>query len=123
VVTWTLAELGGSGSQQPPSRGQAAGGVMDQWQPQEHKRRSGRTKYEKDTEGGWVWGNHREATEEQLQQMKDMVRQHRECFAYSMAELPGYNRPVSIGSYSGAPAYARPRQYSPDGEADYPAEG
>jgi hypothetical protein len=30
-----------------------------------------------------------------------------------MAELPGYNQPVSIGSYSGAPAYARPRQYSP----------
>jgi hypothetical protein len=86
---------------------------MDQWQPAGAQATVWADQYEKDTEGGWVWGNHREATEEQLQQMKDMVRQARECFAYSMAELPGYNQPVSIGSYSGAPAYARPRQYSP----------
>jgi hypothetical protein len=76
VVTWTLAELEGSGSQQPPSRGQAAGGVMDQWQPAGAQATVWADQYEKDTEGGWVWGNHREATEEQLQQMKDMVRQH-----------------------------------------------
>jgi hypothetical protein len=69
--------------------------------------------YQKDPEGGWVWGNHREATAEQMQQMKDMIRSHKECFAYSMAELPGYKDPVSIGSYSGAPAYCRPKQYSP----------
>jgi hypothetical protein len=45
--------------------------------------------------------------------MHDMVRAHRSSFAYSMADLPGYHTPVSIGRYRGAPAYVRPRQYSP----------
>ena len=104
---------GGSSGAQQPSRGQTAGGVGDSWQPAGTEAVVWADQYEKDQEGGWVWGNHREATAEQLQQMKDMVRQHRDCFAYSMAELPGYKDPVSIGSYSGAPAYCRPKQYSP----------
>ena len=73
--------------------------------------------YAKDQEGGWIWGNHREATPEQMRQMQDMVRAEKSSFAYSMGELPGYQHPVNIGRYRGRPAYSKPKQYSPVEEA------
>ena len=69
--------------------------------------------YTKDPKGGWVWGNHREADAGHMAAMQAMVREHKPCFAYSMAELGGYKHPVSIGEFRGKPAYARPKQYSP----------
>jgi hypothetical protein len=69
--------------------------------------------YVKDKEGGWVWGNHREASKQQMAAMQRMVRSHKQAFAYSLSDLPGYQVPVSVGQYTGKPAYSRPKQYSP----------
>ena len=86
---------------------------MDGWQPAGSSSIIWSDQYEKDQEGGWVWGNHRDSSPEQRQALQDMVRSNRDCFAYSMADLPGYQQPVSIGRYRGQPAYSRPKQYSP----------
>lgn len=86
---------------------------MDGLQPAGDTRVTWSDQYVKDQEGGWVWGCHREASPEQQEAMKHMVRGHRHCFAYSMADLPGYHKPVNIGKYRGAPAYQRPRKYIP----------
>ena len=86
---------------------------MDSWQPAGNKGVVWEEWYSKDPEGGWVWGNHREATPEQLQAMQGMVRDNKQCFAYSMDELHGYKQPVNIGPFRGQPAYVRPKQYSP----------
>ena len=87
--------------------------MMDAWQPAGSKGVVWEDWYSKDSDGGWVWGNHREATPNQLQAMQDMVRGNKQCFAYSMAELHGYSQPVNIGPYRGQPAYVRPKHYSP----------
>jgi hypothetical protein len=88
-------------------------GDVDVWQPAGKQGVVWEDWYVKDPEGGWVWGNHREATPEELDAMQAMVREHKHCFAYNMAELAGYRHPVSIGQFRGRPAYARPKQYSP----------
>ena len=66
--------------------------------------------YEKDTKGGWIWGNHREASQQQMDAMKRMVRGNQQAFAYSMGDLPGYQHPISTGRYSGKAAYSRRKQ-------------
>jgi site-specific DNA-cytosine methylase len=88
-------------------------GMMDAYQPGGAEGIVWEEQYSKDPEGGWVWGNHRDTTPEQREEMRSMVRQHKAAFAYSMAELPGYEHLVNIGEYRGKPAYSRPKQYSP----------
>jgi hypothetical protein len=69
--------------------------------------------YEKDPEGGWIWGNHPDATPEEMQQMKDLVREFKDVFAYSMSDLPGYKEPVSLGEFRGKPAFSPKKEYNP----------
>ena len=68
----------------------ASAGVADSHQPAGVESVIWTDQYQKDAEGGWVWGNHSGATEQQKEAMKQMVRSNRDCFAYSMAELQGY---------------------------------
>lgn len=99
------------GSSDPPQ--EFSPGCLDALEPGGVKGVVWEDRYTKDKEGGWIWGNHSEATPEQAARMKDMVRASKHCFAYSMAELEGHTHPVNIGQYRGAPAYVRPKQYSP----------
>ena len=46
--------------------------------------------YIKDEEHGWCYGQVDGDTGEQMQQFKDMLLQHKDSFAYSMQDLPGY---------------------------------
>ena len=89
------------------------GADLDRFQPGGGKGIVWEDRYTKDPEGGWIWGNHTEASPQQLQAMQEMVRDNKHCFAYSMAELTGHSQPVNIGQFRGQPAYVRPRQYSP----------
>jgi hypothetical protein len=120
------ADPGGNEDAATPGRHQAVEGcesneqgetgeeaVMDAWQPAGSKGMVWEEWYTKDAEGGWVWGNHREATAEELQAMQDMIKGNRYCFAYSMDELHGYKQQVNIGAFRGQPAYVRPKHYSP----------
>jgi transposase InsO family protein len=48
-------------------------------------------RYEKDDEGGWIWGNHRDFSLAQKNALQQVVRDRRDsAFAYSMADLTGY---------------------------------
>ena len=101
-------------SRRPRRQGLAAAavGVMDGFAPGGQSGVVWDAAYKKDEEGGWIWGNHREASEQQMQQMQRMVRQRKGCFAYSLKDLPGYEKPINIGRYSGKPAYSKRKQHS-----------
>ena len=47
--------------------------------------------YKRSEEHGWIYGNHPKATEKQHAHFHDTLVSLKHCFAYSMAELPGYN--------------------------------
>jgi hypothetical protein len=107
---------GGSGvwgGEEVDARLGAAMGVMDGYAPDGQSGVVWEAQYVKDEEGGWIWGNHREASEGERQSMQSVVRKHKRSFAYSMTELTGYHKPVNVGRYSGKPAYSRRKQYSP----------
>jgi hypothetical protein len=74
-------------------------------------------RYEKDADGGWVWGNHPDMPEELMEQLKAEVRARKAtAFAYSMRDLPGYHGrepPFEIKLDTTDPIFSRPRRYSP----------
>jgi hypothetical protein len=47
--------------------------------------------YEKDVEGGYIWGNHPKFNSELLRELKDTVRTRKNAFAYSVKDLVGYS--------------------------------
>ena len=103
---------GGGAEREEEQARYKAMGVMDGYAPDGVSSVTWEAQYEKDKEGGWIWGNHREAGGQSMGSMQRMVRERKHCFAYSMQELPGYHKPVNIGRYSGKPAYSRRKQYS-----------
>ena len=44
-------------------------------------------------EGKWILGNHPEATPEQLDRLVAMLQEQKAAFAYSLDDLPGYDKP------------------------------
>jgi len=71
--------------------------------------------YVKDPEHGWTYGNHPGFTAEQQQQLKDIVVQHKDAFAYSMSDLTGYrglDGPFHIELDTDKPIFCKPRRYS-----------
>ncbi|PNW79026.1 hypothetical protein CHLRE_09g398141v5 [Chlamydomonas reinhardtii] len=74
-------------------------------------------RYEKDKEGGWVWGNAVAMTSDQAALLKAQVRARRStAFAYSMEELPGYcggGGPFRLELTTDKPVIQSPRRYSP----------
>ena len=105
--------LGFSRRRRGSGRVEAAAGMMDTYNPGGVPSVVWEAQYVKDEKGGWVWGNHREASKQQRAAMQTMVRKHKHAFAYSLSDLPGYTVPVSVGDFMGKPAYSRPKQYSP----------
>ena len=73
--------------------------------------------YEKDPEGGWIWGNAREFDPALKAQLQATVREHKgSAFAYSMDELPGYcgdMGPFRLNLTTAKPVIQSPRRYSP----------
>lgn len=49
------------------------------------------TGWETDPDHKWIYGGHPELTMEQKTQLRDMLIQEKDAFAYSLAELPGYS--------------------------------
>ncbi len=74
-------------------------------------------RYEKDAEGGWVWGNHPGMPDHVKDQLKAEVRARKAtAFAYSMQDLPGYKGiepPFEIKLNTTDPIFTRARRYSP----------
>lgn len=75
-------------------------------------------RYEKDEEGGWIWGNHPLASAGQIQRLKDTVGGLKStAFAYTLKDLPGYSGqegPVKFGMTNGSkPLFQTAKRYSP----------
>ena len=74
-------------------------------------------RYEKDKDGGWVWGNAVGMTPEHAALLRATVRTRKSsAFAYSMEELPGYSG--ELGAFrldltTDKPVIQSPRRYSP----------
>lgn len=64
--------------------------TLDQLSPEGTMEEPSDSRYEKDAENGWVWGNHPLASARQLSQLCRTVTSMKHAFAYSMADLPGY---------------------------------
>ena len=82
---------------------------MDAYFPDGQKDIKWEAQYVKDKEGGWIWGNHREASAQDMVDMQAMVRAHKGVFAYQLSDLVGYHKPISIGEWEGRAAYCRPK--------------
>jgi hypothetical protein len=101
-----------------PSSRQSYPGAVDPLQlndllPDGPQRSPAADSYTVDEEHKWSYGNHPAMTEEQLQQLKAMLIRTKQAFAYSMAELPGYNGPqVSMQLVHDRPIISKPRTYS-----------
>jgi site-specific DNA-cytosine methylase len=67
----------------------------------------------KDEEHGWVYGNHRDFSEGQRAELKELLLRNKGAFAYSMKDLPGYCG--SVGDFKielthNKPIIQRPRR-------------
>ncbi|GIL62381.1 hypothetical protein Vafri_16596, partial [Volvox africanus] len=73
--------------------------------------------YQKDSEGGWIWGNSVSLSPATNQALKTAVRARKHsAFAYSMEELPGYHGdqgPFTLDLDTTKPIVQPPRRYSP----------
>ena len=75
---------------------------------------------EKDEELGVLYGNHSETTEEQRQQVRDLAKTLRECFAFSMDDCTGYTGDqgdFTIELETDKPVFCQPRRHSPAAQA------
>ncbi|GIL94242.1 hypothetical protein Vretimale_493, partial [Volvox reticuliferus] len=74
-------------------------------------------RYQKDAEGGWIWGNSITLDTTTNAALKEAVRVRKHsAFAYSMEELPGYSGdqgPFSLDLDTDKPVVQPPRRYSP----------
>jgi RNase H-like domain found in reverse transcriptase/Reverse transcriptase (RNA-dependent DNA polymerase) len=71
--------------------------------------------YEKDTEGGYVWGNHRTFSKAEMQHLKEKVYERRDVFAYSVTDLVGYSGlegPFHITLKHANPIFEKERRHS-----------
>jgi RNase H-like domain found in reverse transcriptase/Reverse transcriptase (RNA-dependent DNA polymerase)/Integrase zinc binding domain/PHD-finger len=71
--------------------------------------------YTKDMENGWTWGNTEFMTAAELEKLKQVVRDRKHAFAYSMQELVGYRGlagPFTIELTTTTPIFNRQRRYS-----------
>jgi hypothetical protein len=74
-------------------------------------------RYEKDPEGGWIWGNGELFDTQSKAALQEVVRSRKgKAFAYSMEELPGYHGaqgPFTLDLETDRPVVQPPRRYSP----------
>ena len=74
-------------------------------------------RYEKDKDGGWIWGHAVAMSPERMAELQTVVRQRKHtAFAYSMEELPGYSGdlgPFRLELTTDKPVVQAPRRYSP----------
>ena len=74
-------------------------------------------RYEKDADGGWIWGNSSLFDDSSFTTLKETVRSRKgKAFAYSMEELPGYcgaQGPFTLDLDTDRPIVQPPRRYSP----------
>jgi len=69
--------------------------------------------YTQDPEHKWSYGNHPEASSEEMEQLKQMLVSNKQSFSYSMQDLPGYTgEPVSVELVDDKPIISPPRRYS-----------
>jgi hypothetical protein len=67
--------------------------------------------------GQWILGNHPLATEQQKQQLVEILERRRGAFAYSLAELPAYVGPLGPAKFElvqDRAMWCPPRRYNPD---------
>lgn len=72
--------------------------------------------YQKDKQGGWIWGNSALMNEDQKQALQAVLKKHRTTFANSIEDLPGYNGAVGLsmlGLDSNKAIVQPPQWYSP----------
>lgn len=73
--------------------------------------------FEKDSDGGWIWGHHRDFSPEQFGALQQVVRSRKStAFAYSVKDLKGYHGPMGpfeIKLKHGEPIFERKRRQSP----------
>jgi hypothetical protein len=71
--------------------------------------------YVKDPDHGWIWGNHPDATPDELGKLRETVLGCKKAFAYSLTDMPGYSgdiAPMQLQLKPDAKFYTRPRRYS-----------
>ena len=61
--------------------------------PESQTERSNRDSFTKDPVHGFCWGDHPLVTPAQRLALQEMVIHHKDSFAYSLADLPGYKGP------------------------------
>jgi hypothetical protein len=71
------------------------------------------TIYSKDAEHGWILGGHAAFTPTLKQELQGMLLSHKYCFAYSLADLPGYtDGPFTITLTTDKPIITPQRRHS-----------
>jgi hypothetical protein len=63
---------------------------LDLLQPDAAEDQAHDARWEIHPEGQWILGNHPDTTPAQRTALVDLLQQHKQAFAYSMAEMPGY---------------------------------
>jgi site-specific DNA-cytosine methylase len=73
-------------------------------------------RFVKDPDNGWIYGHHPGFTAAQQRKLEEVITARRHCFAYSMADLPGYTGgmgPFEISLDTDQPVFLSPRRQSP----------
>ena len=85
--------------------------------PEGHSAAAAYQRYQKDSDGGWIWGNSSLFDSHTSQSLRETVRARKAMsFAYSMEELPGYSGdqgPFTLDLDTERPIVQPPRRYSP----------
>lgn len=88
--------------------------IIDQFSPEGERELPVGANYIKDEEHGWSYGQSDIASEEQMQQLRDLLVANKGVFAYSLKDMPGYKgAPCQFKMMPGARAWSKARPYSP----------
>jgi hypothetical protein len=84
------------------------------------------SRWDTDPEHKWIYGNHPDMTSAQKEQLKQMLIEEREAFAYSLDDLVGYSGdlgPVVLHMINDKPVWSSDRNFSPLEKTDRARKG
>jgi len=90
--------------------------LLERLQPDGLKEEPHDARYERDQDGGWIWGNHPAYTDDEQQELRETVKSLKHTFAYSLRDMPGYSGPlgpVELKLTHNRPLVTPARRYSP----------
>jgi hypothetical protein len=126
VLAWTMtSQLGqapypaasGQPEPPPPSPMMPSPSFLDAYSPEGQQELGDLSdRWEIDPEHKWIYGNHPDMTPDQKQQLRDVLLEEKEAFAYSMTDLVGYCGdlgPAKLQMKNDSSTWSSDRNFSP----------